>query len=454
MRVLLGVHAFLPRSTAGVEVYTYRLAQALLERGHEVLVLAATHDLSRRHGETLQDRVGHVAVARVVNLHRAGTLRATYADPQIDAAVNGVFRRFGPDVLHLQHLLNLSTGLLWEAARVGVPVLLTLHDYWLSCPRDGLRMQASGEICHTVDHDICAHCMAESPYLVPKAQRVVVERMRSLGLGRMLHSIHDAFPRFVERVLRGLRAAQPISRGGLAIALDARAEHIQSALERIDLVIAPTRFIAERAAEVGVRADRLRVLPHGAVVESARVSVTAPRRRIAYVGTLAPHKGIHILIEAFLQLSGSELSLDIYGDPSIRPEYSEDLVRSAAGDSRIRFRGGFPEGDQVDVLSGIDVLVVPSLWWENSPLTILEARAAGVAVVASQIGGIPELLDGVEAARLVPPGDALKLREALRELVEDKTARHTSQRPKTVSEGAVELERLYASVLGARERPS
>jgi glycosyltransferase involved in cell wall biosynthesis len=168
MRIVLPVHAFPPRSTAGVEVYTARLARALGERGHEVTVLAAVHDLARRHGEVRPTRWGGLDVVELASLHPQGTLEATCFDARLEHAAAAVLAELRPDVVHFQHLLNLSAGLVARARALGAKVVLTLHDYWLSCPRDGLRMRADLRLCETMDHAACARCLAASPYLAPR----------------------------------------------------------------------------------------------------------------------------------------------------------------------------------------------------------------------------------------------------------------------------------------------
>src|SRR5262249_13111779 len=134
VRLLLAVHAFPPRSTAGVEVYTLRLAKALLARGHDVRVLAAVHDLWAEPYALCPREHEGVAVSEVVSIHPRGTLEATYEDPGIEGAVAACLEDFRPDCVHIQHLLNLSSGLVPLARARGARVLMTLHDYWLSCP--------------------------------------------------------------------------------------------------------------------------------------------------------------------------------------------------------------------------------------------------------------------------------------------------------------------------------
>jgi glycosyltransferase involved in cell wall biosynthesis len=438
MRVLQVVHAFPPRSTAGVEVYTARIAGALSRRGHDVRVLTAVHDLAAATGTVRERRHGELRVVELVNVRERGGLVSTYADPEVGRAAVTALAAFSPEVVHVQHLLDLSVELVHEAQRAGTPVVLTLHDYWLSCPRDGLRRRADGVVCDRVDHDTCAACLRDSPYLAPAVERGAVSLARRAGLGRLLHRVHDAAPRATAGALRALRAQSRDGRVERRLALDRRAAELRAVVHEVDVALAPTDFAAARAIEFGVPEARVKRVRFG--VELPRAAREGPARRIGYIGGLAGHKGVHVLVEAFRALPAKDLTLAIHGDPAIHPEYAAELRRRAAGDARILFRGPFPEGGQADVLGGLDVVVLPSLWWENSPISLLEARASGAWVVASRTGGVPEILpEG--AGRLVPPGDV----DALRAALADATAGPvpTGPAPRTLAEEAEELETLY-----------
>ena len=447
MRVLLTAHAFPPHSTAGVEVYTLRLAQALRGRGHDVLVLAAAHDLSAAPYSTRRRRHDGVEVVEIVNVHHKGSLEATYDDPDVDGAAAEILDSFGPQAVHAQHLLNLSAGVMAAARRTGATTLLTLHDYWLSCPRDGLRMREDGALCATMDHAVCAGCLADSPYLVPPLQRGVSAAARRAGLGRQLHRLHAIAPRAVEK---GLALARRISRAApasLAEAMDRRARRLRALASDVDLFLAPTTFARDRALEFGLDAARVRVRRLGAVTGPARPRPAKARRRIGFVGTLAPHKGVDVLIRAFRGLGRPDLTLDLHGSLTTHPAHVALLRREVEGDTRIRFHGPFAEGEQERVLSAIDLLVLPSVWWENSPLTVLEALAAGVPVVASAIGGLPEIVADGDTGLLVPPSDPAALRQAIEDVTEGRRlagGRDPVPLP-TAADGARELEGLYAS---------
>jgi glycosyltransferase involved in cell wall biosynthesis len=452
MRILLAAHAFPPRSTAGVEIYTSRLARALRHRGHEVLVLAALHDLGAQPGALRRRQEQGIDVVEVVNIHHRGTLEATYSDPDVERAAAGVFEAFRPDIVHFQHLLNLSAGLIGRCRAAGARVLMTLHDYWLSCPRDGLRLRAELELCTTMDHAVCARCLRDSPYLVPPAQARLGAAARSAGLGGPLHRLNAAAPAVSGTILRLVRRLSPAP-VGLEAEMDRRAIALRTALRGVDHFLAPTRFALDRALEFGIAADHVEVAPLGAVVERARRRPADRRRRFGFIGSILPHKGLHVLIEAFRGLHGDDLALDIRGNLRLDAGYASALREAAGGDSRIRFLGAFAEGEQKDALSGIDVLVLPSVWWENSPLTVLEALAAGIPVVASAIGGVPELIQDGVSGLLVEPRSPDSLRAALADVAEGRRlAAPLDALPiRTIADEAESLEGRYRSLIdGAR----
>jgi len=446
MRVLHLVHGFPPRSTAGVEVYTARLAGAQAQGGDDARVLTAVHDLGARTGTVRRRSLGELPVFELVNGCDHPGFEATYADPDVTRGCAAVLDEVRPDVVHVQHLQNLSVEIVEQARSRGAVVVMTLHDHWLSCPRDGLRMRADGTLCEVVDHEVCARCLGDSPHVVPPAQRRLQVAARFVGAGGLLHVLHDAAPHSADRVLRLLRRLP--RRGPLLEArdLDRRAAHLRAALDGLDAVVAPTRFVARTARRFGVHESKLRHIPHG--VDLAPRLRSGPPRRFGYVGGLSAHKGVHVLIEAFRSVAGEDLRLQVHGDPAVHPDYSARLRSLARGDQRIAFCGPFAEGQQARVFAELDVAVVPSLWWENSPFALIEARASGARVVASRTGGLPELLpDG--AGQLVPPGDPSELSRAL----EREAARSPTEvpRPRALAEELADLRALYASLRG---RPS
>jgi glycosyltransferase involved in cell wall biosynthesis len=164
------------------------------------------------------------------------------------------------------------------------------------------------------------------------------------------------------------------------------------------------------------------------------------------------HKGVHVLLDAVRALPGADYEVLIFGDPDVFPEYTADLRARAAG-FPVTFMGAFDRAHVADVYARIDVLVVPSLWPENSPLVIHEARMAGVPVVAARMGGIAEFIeDGCTG--LLYDASATGLEAALRRLLADRGLVTALGRPaalvKSIAEHATEWTAMYADVLGRR----
>ena len=155
-----------------------------------------------------------------------------------------------------------------------------------------------------------------------------------------------------------------------------------------------------------------------------------------------------MLVDAVRRLPGTiDVDVQIFGDPGVYPDYAKGLVDRAAADTRIRFCGTFPNNRIGEVLSTFDVLVVPSLWYENTPLVIYSSQAAGCPVLASDLGGMSEVIrEGVDGL-LFPPGDSAALATHLERLWHDRNLvaalADNALSPKSISAYVDELAATY-----------
>jgi glycosyltransferase involved in cell wall biosynthesis len=188
--------------------------------------------------------------------------------------------------------------------------------------------------------------------------------------------------------------------------------------DAIDLFVAPSASIAEQFERLGLPAGKLRVSDYGfAPMPPAPRQPHELALRIGFAGTLVWHKGAHVLLDAVRQLPGSSWELKIFGSADTFPDYVEELRRKAAG-LPVAFMGAFDHERTAGVYAQMDVLVVPSVWLENSPLVIHEAFMTRVPVVGARIGGIPDLVtDGVDGL-LFDAGSPQALASALRRLID------------------------------------
>ena len=456
MHVLHAIHDFLPKHQAGSEIYAASLCVALAAR-HHTTVVAAEYDPSRTHGHVSWRRHDVVPVIEIVNNYRAATFAEAYRDPLIGRRLTHVLDVVRPDVLHVHNLLNLSFDLPALAHARGIPIVATLHDYTLVCPSGGQRVhRAESHVCHTIDPDRCARCFRQSPIYgemtVAAASAMVPGPKAVAGAARWLTRAWPA-------AARGARAAvahvAPIAVG--ADDIRARLDAAREVFDAIDLFVSPSASLAREYIALGVDARKMLVSDYGFRPLAAAVRRPAPRRplRFGFVGSIVWHKGVHVLVEAARLLTPGSYEVLIFGDPGVAPDYAADLRRRAAG-LAVEFRGGFDAASAARVYGEFDVLVVPSIWLENSPLVMHEAFMSGMPVVGARMGGIVDLVRHGENGLLYDATSPEALAAAMRDLIDapDRVTALAARAPavKTIEEDAAEWEARYARVLGADGR--
>ena len=450
LRVLHAIHDFLPRHRAGSEIYAAQLCNALAQR-HHVTIVCADYDPVRPHGQLTWRLHDEVPVVEIANNWVCATFEDTYRSPLISARLEQVLDMVQPQVVHVHNLLNLSFDLPAAARARGIPVVATLHDYTLVCASGGQRLhRAESHVCRTIDTSRCARCFVESPFYTQAAVGPVAAAVAGSGLlQRAVTAARGAAPALFDAAARAMADARrfPVSDADMKERL-AQARRV---FEEITLFVAPSRSLAEEFIALGLDRSRIRVsdngLPH--MARPARGPAGAPLR-IGFVGTLVWHKGAHVLLDAVRRLASDSYEVQVHGDEKVFPDYVADLRRRADG-LPVRFMGRFDQAQAMAVYGGLDVLVVPSLWLENSPLVIHEAFQAGVPVVGSRIGGTADLVtDGVNG-RLYDPASPAELAAILSSLLDNpaQVAAWAAALPavKTIEEDALAWERTYEEVI-------
>ncbi|MFL6280518.1 MAG: glycosyltransferase [Vicinamibacterales bacterium] len=451
MRILHAIHDFLPRHRAGSEIYAFELAREL-SVGADVFVLAAEYDPSVPHGTIRWRSCEGLIVIEIINNWECDGFQETYKSERINAQLQHVLDATRPDVLHVHNLLNLSFDLPRIAKQRGITTVATLHDYTLVCPSGGQRVHvAESHICESIDADRCARCFRQSA--LSRQMRAGAVR-RGLGgrlLGRAGRAAFTIAPIIAASMLKTI-GGPDVSAGDIR----RRLGYARQVFESIDLFVAPSRSIGEEFCRLGVARDRVHVSDYGfrgTQSGSRRGSTAGEALRIGFVGTLVWHKGVHVLIEAARQLRG-HFEIQIHADPAVFPDYVAELQKAGAG-LPVVFRGGF-DRDRVDqAYQAFDVLVVPSLWPENSPLVIHEAFMRQVPVVAARIGGIPDLVAHELNGLLYEPFDAAALAACLQQLIDDRgfLDRLAERAPavKSIAQDAREWAERYAMLRRAQQ---
>ncbi len=316
-------------------------------------------------------------------------------------------------MVHFQHLLGWSFG----CARIpAARVYFTLHDYWLGCPRFGQRRHADGGLCERVDFERCGTCLTSFKFSQTPLQRGVGKTLAGLrGLTGL-----DLGPLARRAAPAGADAtdSDPAQEREFAEAArlrtDAARELVLPAVRRF---FAPSRFLRERfLAEWPVEAQRVVHLPFG--FEPAPAS-SAPRRagplRIAFLGAQIAIKGPQLLLEAWSRVDPAlraRAELALHGPRGHEPGFQAELDRLARACGAV-LHGPLPHAEVPELLARTDLLVVPSLWWENAPLVVQEALAARTPLLVADAGGMAEFVEPEVDGWRFPLGDANALATAL-----------------------------------------
>ncbi len=482
MRVLFVNHDFLPKHPAGTEIYTFEVAKALVKRGHDVHVFATEKDIGLPNLTVHFREYEGLPVHELTNNLFYNDFRETWDYPHVVRSMSLLLDDLKPDVVHFMHLLYLSVGCVEEVARRGIPVLFTLHDYWLQCARYGQRIHANGSICHEVVPEICGGCLVDLKFKQSRGERALAKAIARLRQGTGINLAAPA--RRVGDLLKGRGSARKPSGSAASGAENAPTSvwrppsepHGVRALELAELVrerdstlrdrllpvvyrfLAPSRFLRERFLDWGIPPEQIDYCRTGidlSAFEGFR-RVPGERLRVAFIGTPAPHKGVHVLLEAWAQLSDAERAageLCIWGNLDHNPAYIRRL-QTLAEPTGAKLLGGLKRSEVPGALARTDVLVVPSVWYENSPLIILEALATKTPILVSDLGGMAELVEpGVTGFRF-PVGDAAGLAQLLSRLFADRSelARLYPHdlHVKPVQEDARQFEELYLEALAHR----
>lgn len=373
VHILHVIHQYLPEKIGGTELYTQTLARHQVAQGHAVAVFTPANT-NQLPGTDNGLRVYRIPLGE---RNPTAVFRSSFHHPALDQAFARVLAQERPDVVHIQHLMGLPLSLVGHIRRAGIPMVLTLHDYWYVCANAQLLTNYDETVCDGPRWWLnCAHC----------------------ALARLGHQ--HAYPLIP----------------ALAPLFAYRHGRLQPILRQAAALIAPTHFTANIYKQMNVPPEHLHVIPHGIDVPTS----LPPRPphdglHIAYIGGIAPQKGVHVLVTAVNALPADGLRLTIYGDLAAFPEYAAGLQQQAAHPG-ITFAGQLPHAHLWAALADVDLVVVPTLWYETASLIVQEAFAAGVPVVASDIGVLPERVRPGINGLLFPPGDVVALQNNLRQL--------------------------------------
>jgi glycosyltransferase involved in cell wall biosynthesis len=445
-RILFITNGYPPSQVAGTEVSTEAVAVSLAAAGHEVAVACAGRwddGPLPFNGQDTEVQDGVMVTRFHLNWKRGpAPNRALFDNPLTATAVGELIDRTSPHVVHVTSCYTLSASVIREVKARCLPLVVTLTDYWFLCPRVSL-LRSDGTRCtgKTTPSE-CLNCML--------SDSTAYARLRE----HLPAAVVDAGNSWVARRpsvsrLSGFR--------GRALDFAVRKPLLLELLGSADVVLAPTCSLAHRHADLGLDRE-IRLWPYGHDLRWAQLIERRPRAGglvFGFVGRIAQEKGVHVLLDAASRLGeqATRAVVEVWGDPDQDPGYSAHCRAIPTTGLPVHFRGRFDRASLAEVYGGIGVLVVPSIWDENSPVVVHEAFAAGVPVVASAVAGMHEVIADGRDGFLFPAGDPHALAAALARLIEDRglaeRLRAGIQPVRTAAEAAAELVDLYSGLIAA-----
>ena len=342
-KVLFISHGIPPHSYGGVEVYTNNIYQEFKKsKGYHPLVLSRTENNPYWEGLIYADKVDpslfyiHTCTSDLFHLVQHG----------LDDCFRDFILNIKPDVIHFQHYLHLSLS--WfKIAKELLPnskVLLTLHEYIGLCPNSGLMIKTPSQknkLCYKSGSKPCSDCFPHLPLTV------ITDRISS----------------------------------------------VKRYFSYIDTFISPSEFLRNRYLDSGLVSQPIIVSENGLALSVPVTNANTnndENLRLLFLGQINTLKGLHVLLDAIARLNSNKVSLSIYGKMQDNHKYNYEILRKVNILPNVTFMGSYSQEELPQILNSHHILVVPSVWWENSPLVIQEAFAANLPIICSNIGGMAE----------------------------------------------------------------
>jgi glycosyltransferase involved in cell wall biosynthesis len=406
MRILFTVHQFFPIHYTGTERLALDLVHQMQRMGHSGTILTyEPNEVSgfERKGDFLinQYQFQGVSVFSFRHVKIPEAISFDVFHPEMEGIISDTLTLGKFDIVHVFHPMRVGT-VVKVAEQRQVPVVLTLTDFWLMCPK-GIAVTQGGEVCLSSDNG--QKCGSECYADLPK-----------------------------DRLKRRLAQTRAL-------------------IEGTAKVISATNSM-KQVFEHGGLGSKITQIPFGedysVVFSNLKEYNKNSEVTLGFMSTLTPHKGAHILIEAYNIAKQSNIALRIYGDHFGNTEYYSTLRKLANHNGKIEFCGAYKFEDMTKIYNEIDMLVVPSTWWENSPLVLSRALAHKVPAIVSNLGGMTEVIEDGLNGYTFEVSDPQSLAGILRKIGSDPSILNQLKarihRPPRMEEMAFEYEKIYRSL--------
>ena len=320
--------------------------------------------LSQNYPEDISSQYSELSIKLLDNNYRQADLRKYFRIIKNKEAANQakkLITEFKPDIIHAHNIYGgLTTSVLGAAAKLGVPSVLTLHDYKLICP--SYLMLNKGQICEACKGRNYIRCLKNGCH-------------KNSVLASAVYTMESYYNKWFKK------------------------------WEQVKCYLCPSKFILEKMQENGFAAEKLVYIPNFVDPNQYQVNYD-DSEYVLYAGRLSHEKGVLTLVKAMADL---DIPLKIVGDGPVKEQIQSFIVNNKI--ERIELLGYKAGGELASLYQGAAFVAVPSEWYENAPMSILESYAYGKPVLGADIGGIPEMIDDCMTGMLFDSGDIVSLKD-------------------------------------------
>lgn len=375
-RVILCSNFYPPSFVGGAEIIAHNQAKNLAKK-KGVSVLIFSLDTEEKYPESCYAQFyENILVVRFSVPPQV--FDQTGIEYFFNVNVNEAFRELcdivKPTVVHGHNIMGMSLGMIDVAKEYGAKVYFTLHDHWGYCYKNTVLDENNNYCDHLFQ---CEKCLFE------------------------------------------------LTARGARIPMRVRQDYFIYMMDKVDGFISPSEYLAHAYILAGFNYHKMHVLWNGIDIKRfLRVKHKESNKvRITFAGYFGKHKGVHILISAVAMLGNKNIEINLVGTGAEEKNYKM-LAEELGIQAQLRFWGKLPNQEVERVYAETDIYCLPSIWPENQPVSITEAMACGIPVVASALGGNTELVRNGENGYLFQPRDIDDLADKLKLLVEDVELRH------------------------------
>ena len=370
-RVIIVSNFYPPNFVGGAEIIAHNQAVALMKQQlADVFVFALDVTGKHRPGEICYDEPDGIPVFRLaVDGSSFNQTGINFFNQEIDDVFEAICGLVRPDIVHCHNIIGMSLGIIDIARRYHAGTCVTLHDNWGFCFKQTC-LDNNSQLCQDVFH--CEKC----------------RRM--------------------------------FTQEGVSFPVAVRKQYFRRLFEKIDAYISPSSYLAREYIKAGFNPHKMNVLWNG--IDLAKFSkvrhVISSNIRISFIGYVGGHKGLDILIRAVAMLNRKDVKIQIAGQGDMADKCRQ-LADSLGMGGQLVFLGKVDNAEIGQVYAKTDIYCLPSRWPENQPVTITEAMACSLPVVASDLGGSPELVRHEVTGLVFEKENVQDLAMKLKKLIDD-----------------------------------